>query len=80
MDKSILLERLQNIMRNVFNDKELKISESSSAKDVEEWDSLTNIELIVAIEKEFDFRFTSLEVISLKNVGDLISKIEEKIS
>jgi len=50
-----------------------------TANDVENWDSLTHIDLIVAIEKEFRVRFTTAEVSGLKNVGELESLVEKKV-
>ena len=71
-------ERLEEVFRDVFEDDEIEISNEMTADDIEEWDSLTHIQLIVAIEKEFGFKFTTIETINLKNVGELINLINSK--
>ncbi len=78
MSSRDLLLKLQDIMRDVFDVDDLVISESTTAEDVEEWDSLSHIRLIVAIEREFGFKFKNSEIESLKNVGDLLKLIQSK--
>ena len=69
---------LTEVFQDVFNDDELEISRLTSAKDIEDWDSLTHVTLIVKVEKVFGVRFTSAQVASLQNVGELIDLIEQK--
>ena len=71
-------QRLTKTFRDVFGDPNLQITRSTTASDVEDWDSLTHINLIVAIEREFKIKFTTAEVASLQNVGDLMDLIERK--
>ncbi len=71
-------ERLTRTFRKVFDDPTLEISRSMTADDVEDWDSLSHINLIVAIEREFKMKFTTGEVSGLKNVGDLMDVIARK--
>ena len=73
-----ILEQLTEIFREVFDDPDLVVTEHLSAKDVEDWDSLTHIQLITRIEKSFKLRFTIAEIASLKEVGDLVKLISEK--
>lgn len=73
-------EKLQEIFRDVFDDEEIEITEATTADDIEEWDSLTHIQLIVAIEQAFGFKFTIVETMKLKNVGELISLIDSKLA
>lgn len=73
-------ERLENVFRQVFDDDEIVINENTTADDIEEWDSLTHIQLIVEIENEFSIKFSMVETMKLKNVGELISLIEKKTS
>jgi acyl carrier protein len=73
-----ILEQVQEIFRDVFDEKTLVITETTSAKDIEDWDSLTHIQLVTKIEKHFKIRFTVSEVTKLKQVGDLIKLIESK--
>jgi len=80
MDKSELLSKLNEIFNTVLDpDTPVTITETSTADDIEEWDSLAHIQLVVAIEKEFSARFTSTEVENFFNVGDIVSSLESKI-
>lgn len=72
-------ERLQEIFRDIFDDEELEIREDMSAKDIEDWDSLAQINLIIAIEKEFGVKFNLEEVSKLKNIGEMLTQIESKL-
>ena len=72
------MSEIQDIMRDVFDLDDLDISKDTTAEDVEEWDSLSHIRLIVAIERKFGFKFKNSEIESLKNVGDLIKIIQTK--
>ena len=72
-------ERLQEIFRDVFDDEELEIREEMSAKDIEDWDSLAQINLIIAIEKEFEVKFNLEEVSKLKNIGEMLELINLKL-
>ena len=70
--------RLNGVFRAVFDDPDLTVGPKTTAEDVEGWDSLTHINLIVAVEREFRVRFTTAEVNGMKNVGDLIAAIERR--
>jgi acyl carrier protein len=72
------LKILNDIFKFVFDDKFLKINRETSAKDIEEWDSLAQIRLIAAIEKKLKLRFNIKEVSNLKNVGEMVDLIEKK--
>ena len=72
-------ERLQEIFRDVFDDEELEIREDMSAKDIEDWDSLAQINLIIAIEKEFGVKFNLEEVKKIKNIGEMLVQIRTKL-
>ena len=78
MEKNGILEKVQEIFRDIFDNDELKITNDSSSNNIEEWDSLAHIQLIVAIEKQFNIKFTSQELISWKNVGEMIECIKKK--
>jgi acyl carrier protein len=68
---------LVGVFRTIFDD-DVVISESTTARDVDGWDSLNHVRLVVAIEKAFKVRFGSGEVSALKTVGELRRRIEEK--
>lgn len=71
---------LTQIFRDVFDDDTIVLRPDLSAKDVEGWDSLTHIRLLLTIEREFHIKFTVTEVGELKNVGGLTELIQSKIS
>ena len=72
--------RLQGVFRTVFDDPALVVESRTTANDVDGWDSLTHINLIVAVEREFKVRFTTAEVTGMKNVGDLLGAILRKLN
>ena len=80
MNKKNIKEKLQSVFIDVFDDEDLMISNSTNPDDIEEWDSLNHIALVLSIEKCFNIRFKTGEVLSLKNVGEMIQLLEEKTS
>ena len=78
MSSDSRLSEIRDIMIDVFDLDDLDISKSTSAEDIEEWDSLSHIRLIVAVERKFGFKFKNAEIEGLKNVGDLLAVIESK--
>lgn len=80
MSEESILRRVESVCRVVFNDQGLFIENNTTADDVEAWDSITNLFLIDAIEKEFGIKFTLDEVFNARNIGDLCTIIENKIS
>ncbi len=78
MEKSQILDEVQAIFREVLDNEEIVLSNETNADDIEEWDSLTHIQLIVAIEKHFKIKFTSKEILSWQNVGQLVDCIAIK--
>jgi len=71
---------MQVVFRDLFDDDTLKLRPDMTAADVEAWDSLTHINLIVDIEREFKVRFTTGEITGLKTVGDLAALVDKKRS
>ncbi|MFV0482782.1 MAG: acyl carrier protein [Bacteroidales bacterium] len=78
MQNSDILKQVNNIIIEVLDNDNIVLSEKTTADDVEEWDSLTNIHIIFAIEKHFSIKFTSKEMQDIKNVGELIDHISKK--
>jgi acyl carrier protein len=70
--------RLNEIFREAFEDDELQLNPETTANDIEDWDSLSNIEILVTIEKDFGIRFNTGEVAGLKNVGEMVALITER--
>ena len=75
---SDVFDKLFPIFRNVFDDDELIIVETTKAEDIDEWDSLAHIRLVLTIEKVFELRFTTEEISNLANVGDMAKLIMKK--
>lgn len=78
MECDTITRQLNAIFQDVFDDPLLQINVTMTAADVEGWDSLTHINLIVAVEKEFQIRLSTAEVKGLHNVGDLMELIQNK--
>lgn len=73
-------DKLQIIFRDVFDDDELVLSDEMTSEDVEDWDSLSHINLIMRIEREFGVKFTVDEITNTENVGVFISIIDNKLN
>lgn len=79
MKREMIYSRLNDVFRDVFDDINIVVSESTTSKDIENWDSLEHINLIVAVEQEFGIKFNMSEVINMSNVGDMVAIILSKI-
>ncbi len=80
MEKKIIYERLNNVFRDVFDDEGIIVNENTTANDIEDWDSLEHINLIVATEQEFGMKFNMGEVTKMKNVGEMADIISLRAS
>ena len=78
--KEEILAQVNTIFRDVLENDKLVIKEETTGDDVEEWDSLTHLQLVIAIEKHFKVRFTSSEIINFSNVGEMCDGILQKLS
>ncbi len=74
------LEILNQIFKQVFDDDSIVVNMSTTANDVEEWDSLSHINLVVAVELRFRIKFALGELQTLKNVGDMVAMINRKLA
>lgn len=79
MSREEILERVNEIFVEVFDDDSIVITEETTADDIEDWDSLMHITLISEIENEFDFKFQMKDVVGMENVGEMLDIIEEQI-
>jgi len=80
MEPRQLHDRLQAIFRKVFDRDSLVIADATSAKDIDDWDSLAQINLVVGAEAEFQIRFQTAEIKALKNVGEFKALIAAKLA
>lgn len=75
-----LQAKLNEIFCEVFDDDDIKITPEMTANDIDGWDSLSHVNLIVAIETRFNIRFNQKELLTFKNVGDLLNSTRSKIT
>jgi len=79
MNEEAVWSRLTGIFRDVFDDEDIVIGPETVAEDILEWDSLSNIQLLVAIEKAFSgVKFNTGEIANLKNVGEMVGIISQR--
>ena len=78
MEEQQIYARLKQIFQEVFDADSLELSPSTTAKDVEGWDSLTHIRLILTIEKTFKLKFSTSEIGKLQEVSDLVALIKAR--
>lgn len=79
MNNADILGEVNYIFRDVLDDNSIELSNESTVDHVEGWDSLNHVQIIVAIEKHFNIRFTSAEIQAFKNVGELCTAIEHRL-
>lgn len=75
-----VLSELNRVFQKVFEDDTIQIAPEMTADDIEAWDSLSHVNLILAVENHFKIRFTQKELLTLRNVGDLMGRIQSKFS
>ena len=79
MTREAIYERLNTVFRDVFDDEEIMVNDTTTAADIEDWDSLEHINLVAAVEKEFSIKFTMGQVVTMKNVGEMVDIILKSI-
>ena len=79
MDKQSIFDAVQQIFRDNFDDEELVITPETCADDIEDWDSLEQINLLTAMEKKFNIKFKLSDVRGLKDVGDLLDLVARMV-
>lgn len=80
MTEQLLLEELSGLFRDVLDNDDIQLTAETTADDIEEWDSITHMMLVVEIEKKYHIKFTAQETRNWKNVGDLVATIAAKKS
>lgn len=79
MTREDVYKRLTEVFHEVFDDEDIVINDTTTANDIEDWDSLEHINLIVATEKKFGFKFNMGEVGKMINVGEMVDVILQRI-
>lgn len=79
MERNEIIEKLTPIFREVFNDNNIELRDDMTATDVENWDSLTHMLMITKVEEVFGVKFKLKELNKLKQVGDIIMTLSEKL-
>ena len=79
MERNDILSKVEGIFREELEVDDLQLTDETTADDVEDWDSLSHVQLVVALEKAFGIKFSSREILSWDNVGDLIDCIAGKV-
>ena len=72
------LKTIETILRDIFDDETLEIDETTTADDIEDWDSLAQIRIASEVESAFSVKFSFADLQQMKNVGDMVRLIEEK--
>jgi acyl carrier protein len=79
MEPSIVYEKLTPIFRDLFDDENIVLTPATTADDIDDWDSLNHIRLVLGIQKAFGVKFSANEVGKLKDVGHLVELIRKKL-
>ena len=79
MTREEVYETLNEVFRDVFDDESIEVNDSTTSDDIEEWDSLEHINLIAAVEQEFGMKFSMGQVVTMKNVGEMVDIILSRI-
>ncbi len=78
MDRQQILDEMGNIIRDIFDDDTIVVTDNTTAADIEDWDSLEQINILVAAEHAFSVKFSVGEIEGLKNVGELVDLVVKK--
>lgn len=75
-----IYNELNSVFRKVFDDEEIVVKPESTSNDIEAWDSLSHVNLVVAVEKHFKIRFRNAEILKWKDVSQMVASINEKLA
>ena len=79
MSREEVFQKLNHVFQDVFDDDSIVVSDNTTAADIEDWDSLEQINLLTAIEKKFSIKFKLADVRGLKDVGDLLDLVARMV-
>ena len=80
VEQSEIYQKLETVMKDVFDLDDLALKPETSAKDVPGWDSLSNVRFLLALEDVFDLRFSALEIGSSNNIGEFVDLLKSKLA
>lgn len=80
MTRNEINEKLNTVFQDVFDDDSITVTDSTTAKDIEDWDSLAHLTLVGSIEEEFGIKFTLGEINGFKNVGEMMDSMEKHLA
>lgn len=79
MDDEAILRRVEDVVRDQLDDETITLTPATRADEVDGWDSLAHVRIMIAVEEEFGVRFQTSEITSLKNVGGLVGLVKARI-
>ena len=79
MTREEVFETLNGVFQDVFDDASITVNDNTTSEDIEDWDSLEHINLIAAVEQEFGIKFNMGQVVTMKNVGEMVDIILSQI-
>ncbi len=80
MDREVIRNKLNEIFCHVFDDDSLVITDEMCADDIEDWDSLAQIDIVTSSQAAFHVKFSISEITTLKNIGDMLDLIDRRIN
>ncbi|GHV36919.1 acyl carrier protein [Synergistales bacterium] len=78
MTRQEIFSSLNEVFRDVFDEEDLTVDETTTAADVEGWDSFAHVNLVLSVERRFNMKFTMVEVTDMKNVGAMVDILERR--
>ena len=80
MTREEVFEKINEVFRDVFDDESITVTDETTSDDIDDWDSLEHINLIAAVEQQFGIKFSMGQIVTMKNVGEMVNIIESQIS
>ena len=80
MTREDIYADLNEVFRDVFDDESITVNDETTSDDIDDWDSLEHINLIAAVEQQFGIKFNMGQIVTMKNVGEMVNIIESQIS
>ena len=78
MEKKEIIEKLNEIFQDVMDNEDIQVSESTTMEDIDEWDSLSHVQLCIAIKREFGYKVSAMEMQQWKNVGAIVNTLSNQ--